>query len=291
MTEPAAVPELVAEAARQLAAAGVGSPRVDAELLLAHVLGVPRSRLPVVAAASRAEADRYAGLVARRASREPLQHIVGVAPFRHLDVAVGPGVFVPRPETELLVDAVLEALRGQPDPVVVDLCAGSGAIALAVAQERPDSTVIAVEVDDDALVWLLRNTAGTRVRIEATDVRDRAHVGVDVQGTVDAVVSNPPYVPDGVGVDPEVLADPQRAVFGGPDGLALVPAVIDAAAVLLRPPSRTSSGFFAMEHDESHGIAVVGMLERDPRWTDVRLHDDLAGRPRFTTALRTPTPA
>lgn len=282
---------LLRDATAQLQAAGVGSPRVDAELLLAHVLGVARAALLIAGPVDEPARARFAGLIARRAAREPLQYLVGTAPFRHLELAVGPGVFIPRPETELLVDAVLGALRGQAAPTVVDLCAGSGAIALAIAQERPDAAVVAVEADPDALLWLRRNAAGTRVSVEHADVRDRDSVGNRLRGSADAVVSNPPYVPDDVAVDPEVHADPHQAVFAGRDGLALIPAVIDAAALLLRGPcdERDPGTFFAMEHDESHGEVVPAMLRADPRWAAVRLHHDLTGRPRFTTACRTAT--
>jgi release factor glutamine methyltransferase len=285
------VRELLLEATAELQAAGVGSPRVDAELLLAHVLGVARSALLTAPAVADAAAARFADLIARRVGREPLQYIVGSAPFRHLDLAVGPGVFIPRPETELLVDAALDAIRSRRGPTVVDLCSGSGAIALAIAQERPDAVVIAVEADPEALSWLRRNAAGTRVSVEATDVRDRDSVGYQIHGHADAVVSNPPYVPEGAAVDPEVRADPHRAVFAGSDGLALIPAVIDTAALLLRQPGhdRDRGAFFAIEHDDSHGETVPAMLRADPRWTGVELHHDLTGRPRFTTAFRTAT--
>ena len=291
MTEPRSAADLLAQAAGDLARAGVASARVDAELLLAHVLGLQRSRLMTVGPVSPQHAARFAEVLARRVRREPLQYIVGVAPFRHLELAVGPGVFIPRPETELLVDSVLAAVRGAGHPAVVDLCAGSGALALAIAQERPDANVVAVEVDPQALVWLRRNTEGTRVQVVAADVRDRerlrARVRALVAGPVDAVVSNPPYVPEGVAVDPEVRADPAHAVFAGPDGLALIPAVIEAAASLLR----TQGGFLALEHDESHADAVLALFGPDSRWTGARVHSDLTGRPRFTTVLRTRTPA
>jgi release factor glutamine methyltransferase len=261
------------DATRRLGAAGVASPRVDAELLLAHCLGVERSRLSTVDAAVPPE---FAHAVQRRAEREPLQYIVGHAAFRYIDVAVGPGVFVPRTETELLVDAVLPALT--PAATVVDLCAGSGALAVAIAHEVPGVRVYAVERSSAALPWLRRNAAGTTVIVIAGDVTDRSLLR-DLSGRVDAVVSNPPYVPAGTPVAAEVRADPAEAVFAGTDGLAVIPAVIGRAAALLRP-----GGALALEHDETHAEAVPVLL-RDG-WRDVADHRDLAGRPRYTTARR-----
>jgi release factor glutamine methyltransferase len=251
---------------------------VDAELLLAHVLGVPRSRLVLAPAPDGGAVDSFDAALARRVTREPLQHIVGTAPFRTVEVAVGPGVFVPRPETELLVDAVLPALPA--GGVAVDLCSGSGALALAVAAEAPGVAVLAVEMDDDALAWLRRNVEGTRVRVEAADVT-AGPVLVELAGTVDAVVCNPPYVPSGVEVGAEVAYDPPIAVFAGVAGLGVMPHVIARAAELLRP-----GGVLALEHDDSHGAAVPAMLEADGRWAEVADHADLTGRPRYATAVR-----
>jgi release factor glutamine methyltransferase len=268
---------LLDEAAARLSAAGVSSPRVDAELLLADVLGLPRSHV-VLARPDSAAAERFSVLVERRAARVPLQHLTGTSPFRHLELAVGPGVFIPRPETELLVDAVLPALhRGS---VVVDLGAGSGALALAVAQESPGTLVHAVENSPSALIWLRRNAAGTGVHVVAGDVRD-PDLLAGLHGRVDAVVCNPPYVPEHTRVDPEVRADPAEAVFAGADGLDLMPAVLARAGDLLR-----TGGLLALEHDDTHCATVPLMLRADGRWTDVREHRDLAGRPRYATARR-----
>lgn len=268
----------LAEATQRLAAAGVATPRVDAELLLAYVLQVPRSRLVLAAVPTEAQAAEFADLVRRRAGRVPLQHLTGTAPFRYLEVAVGPGVFVPRPETELLVDAVLPARPR----TVVDLCAGSGVLALAIAQEAPQATVYALERDPVALDWLRRNTAGSAVIVIAGDVRDPTLLA-GLAGTVDAVVSNPPYVPTSTAVDPEVSADPAQAVFAGTDGLDLIPAVIARAAELLG-----ARGLLALEHDDSQGSSVADLLRRDPGWSDIADHLDLSGRPRFATACRCP---
>jgi release factor glutamine methyltransferase len=260
-------------ATRQLAAAGVASPRVDAELLLAHYLGVERSRLSTVDGPVPPE---FPQAVQRRAAREPLQYIVGRAAFRYVDVAVGSGVFIPRPETELLVDAVLPALT--PAASVVDLCAGSGALAVSIAHEMPGARVYAVECSPAALPWLRHNAATTSVTVVAGDVTDPSLLA-ELAGQVDAVVSNPPYVPAGTHVEPEVSADPADAVFAGPDGLAVIPAVIARARELLRP-----GGVLAIEHDETHAEAVPGLLGGG--WRDVTDHRDLAGRPRYTTAVR-----
>jgi release factor glutamine methyltransferase len=276
---PGDVPTLLIRAVDRLTAAGVPSPRVDAELLLAHVLGVPRNRL--LSAGGEPEAGHraeFAALVERRAAREPVQHLIGTAWFRHVEV--GAGVFVPRPETELLADAVLPVLRAAATPVAVDLCAGSGALALALADEAPAARVVAVEQRGPATDWLARNAAGSRVEVVVGDVRD-AGLLADLRGGVDAVVANPPYVPAGTPVDPEVRADPPEAVFAGADGMALVPHVAARAADLLRP-----GGVLAVEHDATQGAAVPALLAADGRWRAIAGHRDLAGRPRYCTAVR-----
>jgi release factor glutamine methyltransferase len=272
--------ELLAGATQRLADAGVPSPRVDAELLLSHVLGVPRGRLLAISTVHPSVAVTLDRMLKRRAAREPLQHILGRAWFRHVQVAVGPGVFVPRPETELLVDAILPVLGAADEPVAVDLCSGSGALALSVADEVPAARVVAVEFDEAAAEWLRRNARGTRVEPVVGDVAD-AELLADLRGRVDAVVANPPYVPAGTAVDQEVRRDPGVAVFAGADGLTVIPQVIARAAQLLRP-----GGVLAMEHDETHGDAVPALLGESGDWTDVQDHRDLAGRPRFATATR-----
>ncbi|MDT4938555.1 MAG: release factor glutamine methyltransferase [Pseudonocardiales bacterium] len=273
--------DLLRTGTAQLTAAAIESPRVDAELLLATVAGVQRSRLSlhVEDTIGPESAAEYQAMLERRAAREPLQHIVGEAPFRHVIVSVGPGVFVPRPETELLVDAVLPALAGIAHPVVVDLCSGSGALALALDDEVPGATVIAVEHDPVALGWLWNNTLESAVHVQDGDVTDPGMVRE--RAAVDAVVSNPPYVPDGTVVSAEVRADPPIAVFAGPDGLAVIPHVIARAAELLRP-----GGVLALEHDDTHGESVPTLLAADGRWRDIADHADLTGRPRYVVAVR-----
>lgn len=272
--------ELLAAATQRLAAAGIGSPRTDAELLLAHVLEVPRGGLITIEAVGTEDTTRYEALIERRVAREPLQHLTGRAPFRHLELAVGPGVFVPRPETELLIDAVLPALHAQPAPTVVDLCSGSGALALAIAYEVPASRVLAVERSPGALVWLRRNAQGTPVEVLVADVADPTPLASRA-GTVDVVVSNPPYVPLDCEVEPEVRADPVQAVYAGVDGLSIIPAVLARAAELLR-----GGGLVAMEHDDTHATAVADLLVQDGRWGEITGHQDLTGRPRYVTAVK-----
>ena len=268
----------VRAAAERLAAAGVASPRHDAEDLAAHVLGLSRTRLALIDRLPAPAADRYAELVEQRAARVPLQHLTGVAGFRRLELAVGPGVFVPRPETEVLVEWALARLH--PGGLVVDLCTGSGAVALAIADEAPGVTVHAVEREEHALAWAARNVAATElpVTLHHGDVADPALLA-ELDGTVDLVTANPPYIPVGATVEREVAEhDPPAALWGGEDGLDVVRAVERAAARLLRP-----GGVAAVEHADAQGESVPAVFGR---WDDVADHPDLAGRPRFTTARR-----
>src|SRR5438067_89753 len=225
---------LLRVAERRLAEAGVPSPRHDAQALLDHVLGAPNAR-HLARSVQPAAAQAYLRQVERRAGREPLQHILGTAAFRRLSLAVGPGVFVPRPETELLVEWGLAVLAGQPAAVVVDLCAGSGAVGLSVAAEHPGAAVYAVECAPAALEWLHRNAAPYRsVTAVPGDATDPAVLAA-LDGTADLVLANPPYVPAGTAVPPEVARfDPPEALWGGPDGLAVLRGVVARAAALLR---------------------------------------------------------
>jgi release factor glutamine methyltransferase len=273
------LPSVLAEATSDLAAAGVESPRVDAELLAAHVLGVPRGRLILISALRPDDLDRFRSLVRRRAQRVPVQHLVGTAAFRHLELAVGDGVFVPRPETELLAGWGVEQVR--PGATVVDLCSGTGAIARSVAEEAAPGRVIAVERSPAALGYLRRNVAGAAVEVVPGDVTDPDLLR-ELDGTVDVVLCNPPYVPDGTAVPPEVADhDPADAVFGGADGLDVIRPVIALAGRLLRP-----GGVVGIEHDDAHAAAVPALLRADGRFTAVTEHADLAGRPRYATARR-----
>jgi release factor glutamine methyltransferase len=281
----------ILEAERTLAAAGVASPRVDAEILAAHVVGVERSRLMLHPLVDPPVVESLRKLVERRAAREPLQHLLGTAVLGPVEVGVGPGVFTPRPETELLLEWGLREIAGTRSPLVVDLCTGTGALALAVAASRPDARVHAVDVDPSALTWAQRNIAeheargGTPVTLHAADVRT-PDLLVALESRVDLVLCNPPYVPDGTPVPPEVAEwDPALAVFGGPDGLEIIRAVISASAGLLR-----YGGALAIEHDDTHGESVPALLRRRRVLTDVEEHHDLAGRPRFATACRRGSP-
>ena len=269
----------LAAAAARLDAAGVPSPEYDAAVLLAHVLGVERSRLPLVEGMS-AEQDReYAALVTRRERREPLQHLTGEAWFRHVRLEVGPGVFVPRPETELLAGWAIEACAD--GAVVVDLCTGSGAIALALADEVPGARVHAVELDEAAHAYAERNLAGTGVDLRLGDAFTAFQ---DLVGRVDVVVCNPPYVPLEAweSVAPEARDhDPHLALFSGDDGLDAIRRLERRAAQLLR-----AGGVLGVEHADVQGDAVPAVFAGSGRWIDVVDHRDLADRPRFTTARR-----
>jgi release factor glutamine methyltransferase len=286
VSQPAAVQ--LRAAADALAAAGLPSPRVDAELLLAHLLGIERGRLLLAGPLSSSQQAGYAELIRQRAAGRPLQHLTGVAPFRHLVLAVGPGVFIPRPETELLPELAADRLVAA--GTVLDLGAGSGAIALAVAQEYPAARVIAVERSETALAWLRRNAAeraaaGDRpIEVLAGDFTDPALLS-ELAGSVDVLLANPPYVPGRIRdqLATEVGHDPAEAVFGGPDGTSLLPSLIATSSRLLRP-----GGLLVFEHDDTHADRMAGLLSDG--WQDVRGHQDLAGRPRFTSAIRTGRP-
>jgi release factor glutamine methyltransferase len=272
---------VLAGAVRRLAGAGIASPRFDVEELAAFVLGQPRSRLLLVDGFDRDQQVRFDELVEERARRVPLQHLTGVAGFRRLELAVGPGVFVPRPETELLAGWAIEAAAELPAPVVVDLCTGSGAIALAVAEECPKARVYGVEREPLALAWARRNAAGTAVTLVEGDAT-APDVLSELDGTVDVLVTNPPYVPDGASVSPEVAEhDPAAALWGGPDGLDVVRGLLVRAAALLRP-----DGVLGIEHADAQGETLPALVRRSQEFEAVTDHRDLAGRPRYTTARR-----
>lgn len=278
--------ELVAAAAEVLAAAGVPSPANDAEILLAHVLGVPRGNLLLVRQVGAADAVTFDALVARRAQRVPLQHLTGNAGFRYADLAVGPGVFTPRPETELLAGWAIEraaelvsAGAGSVGPVVVDLCTGSGAIARSIADEVPRASVHAVELDPDAYAWAARNLAGTGVDLREGDMADAFR---DLDGRVDVVVCNPPYIPldayDGVAAEAREH-DPALALWSGADGLDAMRVLEQVASRLLRV-----GGHVGAEHADVQGESAPHVFAASGRWVGVRDHRDLAGRPRYLTA-------
>ncbi|OIV36821.1 protein-(glutamine-N5) methyltransferase, release factor-specific [Mangrovactinospora gilvigrisea] len=277
----------VAQATRRLADAGVPSPRFDAEELAAFVHGVKRSQLHAV---SDGDFDaRFWEAVARRAAREPLQHITGRAFFRYLELRVGPGVFVPRPETELVAGWAIDALHEMDvaEPLAVDLCTGSGAIALALAQEVPRSQVHAVELSEEALGWAQRNVDAYA---DATEGRVTLHHGdsltalPDLTGQVDLVVTNPPYIPleEWEHVAPEARDhDPEMALFSGQDGLDLIRGLERTAFRMLRP-----GGVVVVEHADTQGGQVPWIFSEEARWTDAADHRDLNQRARFTTARK-----
>ena len=261
-----------------LADAGIDSARYDAEELAAHFAGTERGRLSLLGPPDDVFFDRYNAAVAARSRRVPLQHLTGTAAFGPLTLSVGPGVFIPRPETEAILEwAVAQTLPVK--PVVVDVCTGSGALALALARHWPDARVIGLDDSDAALDYARRNAAGTRVEFVCADVTDSGLL-TDLDGQVDLVVSNPPYVPDGAELEPEVVDhDPPHAVFGGPDGMSVIPAVARLAGRLLRP-----GGLFAVEHDDTTSSMTAETISSTELFDDVVARTDLTGRPRFVTA-------
>lgn len=288
---PGRARSLLGWGAAQLAGAGIDGAPAQARWLLGAALGLDATGLARLAADEGlpvAAVEAYAALIARRVAREPLQHLLGSAPFRGLTLAVGPGVFIPRFETESLVQLVLDRLPTGPQSVL-DLGSGSGAIALALAAERPSWSVTALERSAQALPWLRRNAAamvgerpGGRLRIVEGDFADVALLdGVlgELKGSLDAVVANPPYVPSATAVDPEVDADPPEAVFSGADGLTAIRALLPVARALLRP-----GGLLALEHDESHQAGVLEAVAA-AGFGEAEGHLDLPGRARFITAI------
>jgi release factor glutamine methyltransferase len=270
---------LVAEATTALTDAGVASPEYDAATLLAHALGTSRATVLSVPDVPADRAASFRDLVRRRAAREPLQHLTGTTGFRYVDLAVGPGVFVPRPETELLAGWAVEQAGALDAPVVVDLCAGSGAIALSVAHEVPAATVHAVEVDPGAHAWAERDLAGTGVHLSLADMADALP---ELDGTVDVVVCNPPYIPLDAWESVAREArdhDPAAALWSGDDGLDAVRVLEATAARLLRP-----GGVVGAEHADVQGASAPAVFSGTGRWADVRDHRDLAGRDRYLTA-------
>ncbi|WP_371408044.1 peptide chain release factor N(5)-glutamine methyltransferase [Kribbella sp. NBC_00662] len=269
---------LLAEAAAKLAAAGVASPEYDAAELLAFVTGSSRMHLAEPTVEQRRVYDE---LIARRAAREPLQHLTGTAGFRYRELAVGPGVFVPRPETEVMVGWILERIAGVENPLVVDLCSGSGAIAGAIATERPDSIVHAVELSPEACVWARRNLDGTGAILHEGDIDGCLP---EFDGQVEAVISNPPYIPLTAweSVTAEVRDhDPALALWSGDDGLDEIKVVAATAGRLLKP-----GGWFACEHADVQGESAPAVFTTTGSFTEVRDQLDLAGRHRFTTGRR-----
>ena len=255
---------------------GVDAPRANAEALLEAVLGVDRPALHTSTAAPDPAQARAAGRALwRRASGTPLQHLTGVQPFRHLTIRVRPGVFVPRPETEVLVDVALARIAEVSSPVVADACTGTGAIALSIAQERPDATVGAADVSEEAVALAIENAASLGL---AVDVR-RGDLLEPFDGPLDLVTCNPPYIPASARDDlpAEVRADPEVALFGGP---AIVERLLEQARSRVR-----AGGWVVVEIEESTGSRIRALAE-DAGYHGVEVHADLAGRPRIVSARR-----
>jgi release factor glutamine methyltransferase len=275
--------DAIQTATATLAAAGVDSAHSDAELLAAHVAGVERGRLGFIDPPAGFD-DRYRALIAERARRIPLQHLTGTAPFGPLMLRVGPGVFIPRPETESLLEWAIGSLERQgvsPQPTIVDLCTGSGALAAALAHRWPSAAVIAVDDSPTALEYARHNTAAAGIRLVEADVT-APDLLPELDGTVDLVVANPPYIPEDAELEPEVAEhDPHHALFGGRDGMAVIPAIVAHAARWLRP-----RGLLAVEHDDTTSAATVATVTLTNCFDDVAARTDLAGRPRFVSARR-----
>jgi release factor glutamine methyltransferase len=275
----------VREASRLLAEAGVGSADVDAVALAAHALGTTPAEVQRLMVLGAPEPDGLADLVEERARRVPLQHLTGRAGFRRLELSVGPGVFVPRPETEVVAGLAIRACEGHDAPVVVDLCTGSGAIALSVKDEVPAARVHAVELSGLAVAWAARNRDDLGLDVDLRE-GDATSAFPDLDEAVDVVVSNPPYIPVGaVPLDPEVRDhDPELALYGGSaDGLAIPLAVAARAATLLR-----DGGVLVMEHADVQGESLPAALRATGCWSEVHDEHDLTGRPRATVAVRAP---
>jgi release factor glutamine methyltransferase len=268
----------IAAAADTLAAAGIDTARTDAELLAAHAAGTERGRLLLLERIDPDFLDRFDRAIAQRAKRVPLQHITGTAPFGPVQLQVGPGVFIPRPETEAMLEWAL-AQELPERPIILDVCTGSGALAIALAAELPRARVIGVDDDPAALEYARRNAASTTVQLVHGDATD-ADLLPDLVGTVDLVVANPPYIPCGAVLDPEVSRhDPAHALFGGDDGMAVIGPIVRRAADWLKPGGR-----LAVEHDDTTSAACAAMM--DGAFVEVNARRDLTGRPRFVTARR-----
>lgn len=271
----------IVNATQSLIDARVPSPHVDARLIAAHLLGVPPTQLVLADPTPNFETD-YAALIARRAKREPLQHIVGTAPFGAHDLKVGPGVFIPRPETEVLAEW---AVGHKPAGTVVDLGTGSGALAIYIAANAAPELVIGVEKSPVAAAAARENAAAfPNVRIIEGDMTDPDLLS-ELSGTVDLIVANPPYVPfvpeESGELEPEVYRDPLDAVFSGEDGMDAIRGLIPVAARLLAP-----GGKIGIEHDDSTAALTRELVETDGSFTGARNMPDLTGRDRFVTASK-----
>ena len=277
--------DAVREAVRALSDAGISSAEFDAVALAACALKTTTSEVHKLMIMGAPVPAGFDDLVAERARRVPLQHLTGRAGFRRIELCVGPGVFLPRFETELVAGLAIAHLRqaSRVRTVVVDLCTGSGAIALAIKDEVPAAQVYGVELSELAHAWAIRNRDDLGLDV---DIRlgDATAAFPDLEGDVDVVVCNPPYIPVGaIPNDPEVRDhDPEIALYGGShDGLRIPLEVAARAGFLLRP-----GGLFVMEHADVQGRSLPAALATTGLWQDIQDHEDLNGRPRAVTAVR-----
>lgn len=280
------VSALLSESASKLKEAGVTSAIVDAELLACHCLGISRSQLALMVATNREfpteSLELFESALARRVARQPLQHITGKAPFRQLELKVGPGVFTPRPETEQVVGFALEKISNWSSPLIVDLCSGSGAIAISLATEISGSNVFAVEKSKEAFAYLCENAASFGIAKENLRNEDLQNSLPELDASVDLVISNPPYIPnDAIPIDLEVqFHEPRMSLFGGEDGLDVVRQISARAMKLLKP-----GGLLVMEHADTQSMAI-GKLLLDEGWLDIEARADLAGKDRMISAVK-----
>ena len=301
--------DILVDSQRRLSNAGIESASTESAELLAHVLGVPRNRLFMQDSIDEEDRVAFERLLAKRLNRIPLQHITGTAPFRRIELKVGPGVFIPRPESELVAEAAIRFLRECENPIAVDLCSGSGAIALSLALEVPGARVVGVELSADSFVWLQQNVnrfdCEIPVEIHQVDATDfTASVFFELAGKCDVVTCNPPYIPiDMTPRDPEVrIHEPAVALYGGSDGLDVIRGIVNTAAMLLK-----SGGLLVVEHADVQGAeagdaSVVNLLEQahldeelttyvrgilgEPLFAEVTDRLDFNQRPRFSMATR-----
>jgi release factor glutamine methyltransferase len=286
-----AVRPLLTQAASQLREVGVDSPEQEARQLLAYAVGIELARVPLLDSVDDDQASHFQTLINKRAHRIPLQHLTGRAHFRYLELEVGPGVFVPRPETEVMTGWAIEQLRpmvyavargeSRHLPVVVELGTGSGAVAKSIATELTGTRVHAVEMSEEAAAYAAHNLVDTTVELH---VRDMVGALPELNGAVDLVIANPPYIPLDAfeSVIPEVRDhDPVLALVSGQDGLDAIRAVVTEAARLLRP-----AGLLCVEHADIQGESAQQILLDHGAFAAVRDHRDLAGKPRFVTAIR-----
>ena len=277
---------LLSESSSKLKEAGVTSATVDAELLACYCLGASRSELALMVATNQEfpkdSLELFQSALARRVARQPLQHITGTAPFRQLELKVGPGVFTPRPETEEVVSFALEKISNRVSPLIVDLCSGSGAIAISLATEISGSNVFAVEKSIDAFTYLLDNSESFGLPKQNLRNEDLQHSLTELDGSVDLVISNPPYIPnDAIPIDLEVqLHEPSMSLYGGVDGLDVVRQISIRAMKLLKP-----AGLLVIEHADTQSRAIAKLLLAEG-WLDIQARADLAGKDRMISAVK-----